>query len=247
MSTLGLKDLLDKAEPKLKQLHPVVASKARQLIAAAFKEGINIIITQGYRSKAEQDALYAQGRSKPGKIVTNAPGGHSYHNYGLAFDIAVLNPDGSINWNVDKNYYRVGALGQSLGLEWGGSWKKFPDYPHFQYTFGLSIDDLLAGKRPPQGDTVTKTVPKQEVKAAQSNAPKQATKINGIPVVGEIEIVNVKNAAYVCDKPSTNSKNLATVKLGTRLPISGSVPGWWEVIYNGQRAYVNEKFGKKVK
>ena len=242
MSAFGLKDLLDKAEPKLQKLHPTLAAKARQLITAAFKEGINIIITQGYRSKEEQDALYAQGRTKPGKRVTNAPGGYSYHNYGLAFDFAVLNGDGNISWNVDDKWKRVGALGKSLGLEWGGDWKKFPDYPHFQLTFGLSIQDLLAGKRPPQGTATTTATAK-----SKTTQTKPADKINGIQIVGEIEIVNVKTAAYICDKPSKNSKNLATAKLGTRWPISGSVPGWWEVIYNGRRAYINAKFGKRVK
>lgn len=238
MSTLGLKDLLDKAEPKLQKLHPLLAAKARQLITAAFKEGINIIITQGYRSKEEQNALYAQGRTKPGKIVTNAKGGYSYHNYGLAFDFAVLNADGSINWTVDNKWKRVGALGKSLGLEWGGNWKSFRDYPHFQLTFGLSIQDLLAGKRPPQEANKTST------KTAQ---PKSTNRVNGIPIVGEIEIVNVKYAAYICDKPSKKSKALDIAKLGTRWPIAGSVPGWWEIIYKGRRAYVNAKFGRRVK
>lgn len=238
MSALGLKDLLDKAEPKLQKLHPTLAAKARQLITAAFKEGINIIITQGYRSKEEQDALHAQGRTRPGKKVTNAPGGYSYHNYGLAFDFAVLNDDGSINWTVDNKWKRVGALGKSLGLEWGGDWKGFKDYPHFQFTFELSIQDLLAGKRPPQGTNTVSTKPAK---------PKPANKINGIPVVGEIEIVNVKKAAYICDRPSKQSRNLDTAPLGSRWPIAGSVPGWWEIIYKGQRAYVNAKFGRRVK
>lgn len=153
----GLKDLLEKAEKKLQGLHPTLAAKARQLITLAFKEGINIIITQGYRSTEEQDALYAQGRTKPGKIVTQVKGGHSYHNYGLAFDFAVLDANGKINWNVDKRWKRVGALGKSLGLEWGGDWTKFKDYPHFQLTFGLTIKDLLAGKLPPSAESAKKT------------------------------------------------------------------------------------------
>lgn len=68
----------------------------------------------------------------------------------------------------------------------------------------------------------------------------------GIPVVGTIEIVNVGAAAYVVDRPSETSTNLGTIKLGTKINISGSVPGWWEVIYNGRRAYVNDKYGKLV-
>lgn len=146
--TIGLKELIERAEKKLVGVHPLVATKARQLIERAYKVGINIIITQGLRTIEEQNELYAQGRTKTGKIVTNARGGYSYHNFGLAFDFAVLNADGSVNWNVDEKWKRVGQLGKSLGLEWGGDWKDFKDYPHFQMTFGLSLSDLRAGKRP---------------------------------------------------------------------------------------------------
>lgn len=147
---MTLNELLEKAEKKLEGVHPVVAEKARQLITKAYNEGIYVVITQGYRSKEEQDALYAQGRTKLGKIVTNAKGGYSYHNFGLAFDFALMNPDGSICWEVNDKWKRVAQIGKSLGLEWGGDWDSFKDYPHFQYTFGLSLADLRAGKRPPQ-------------------------------------------------------------------------------------------------
>lgn len=158
--TIGLKELLEKADKKLQGVHPTVAAKARQLISQAYKEGIPIIITQGFRSVEEQNELYAQGRTKPGKIVTNARGGYSYHNFGLAFDFAVLNPDGSVNWNVDAKWKRVGQIGKSLGLEWGGDWTSFKDYPHFQYTFGLSLAQLRAGKRPPAVQSIQKEEPK---------------------------------------------------------------------------------------
>lgn len=73
------------------------------------------------------------------------------------------------------------------------------------------------------------------------------TKPVGIKAVGTIKISGTKSgAAYICDKPSTNSKNLTTIKEGKTISISGSVPGWWEVIYDGKRAYVNAKFGKKI-
>jgi peptidoglycan LD-endopeptidase CwlK len=145
-------DLLNRAEKKLSGLHPVVAEKARNLIKKAHSEGIYIIITQGLRTIEEQNRLYAQGRTKPGKIVTNARGGYSYHNFGLAFDFCVCDVvKGSLapNWNVDRRWLRVGQIGKSLGLEWGGDWKSFKDYPHFQYTFGLSLAQLRSGKKPP--------------------------------------------------------------------------------------------------
>lgn len=83
-------------------------------------------------------------------------------------------------------------------------------------------------------------------------APKKETpkptyrSIDGIKIVGDIQIVNVQNAAYICDKPSANSKNIASIGLGNRLPIAGSVPGWWEVVYLGRRRYVSKKFGKML-
>jgi peptidoglycan LD-endopeptidase CwlK len=149
--TPTLQALLDRADKKLAGVHPTLKTKAIELIKRAYTQGINVLITQGYRSIDEQNELYAQGRTKPGKIVTNAKGGYSYHNFGLAFDIVIQNADGSLCWSVaDKRWKTVGAIGKSLGLEWGGDWRKFPDYPHFQLTFGLSLADLRAGKRPPQ-------------------------------------------------------------------------------------------------
>ncbi|WJQ05534.1 M15 family metallopeptidase (plasmid) [Geobacillus stearothermophilus] len=156
---MKVEELLFRAEKKLSGLHPIVADKARKLIRAAHSEGIYIIITQGLRTIEEQNRLYAQGRTKPGRIVTNARGGYSYHNFSLAFDFCVCNvAKGKLitSWNLDRRWFRVGQLGRSLGLEWGGDWKSFKDYPHFQYTFGLSLAQLRAGKKPPNTATVKK-------------------------------------------------------------------------------------------
>ncbi len=110
------------------------------------KLGIKLRITQGYRSIATQNALYAKGRTAAGKIVTNAKGGSSYHNYGLAIDVVEIRNDGTINWSPDWN--DIGAIGVNNGFEWGGNWTTILDRPHFQMTFGLSIHDLQQGKRP---------------------------------------------------------------------------------------------------
>jgi N-acetylmuramoyl-L-alanine amidase CwlA len=91
----------------------------------------------------------------------------------------------------------------------------------------------------------TPQVPKPKKKKVPAK-PKPKP-INDIPVKGYIQIGGTRTGkAYVCDKPSQKSENLATVRNGTKLPIAGSVPGWWEVIYEGKRAYVNEKFGRKM-
>lgn len=131
-------------------LHPIVRQATEELIKRCKARGIDILITQAYRSKEEQDALYAQGRTKPGKIVTNAKGGESYHNYGLAIDFCLLE-NGKAVWEVNDKWMAVVAEAKKLGFAWGGDFKgSFKDYPHLEMTFGLSIADLKAGKKPPQ-------------------------------------------------------------------------------------------------
>jgi peptidoglycan L-alanyl-D-glutamate endopeptidase CwlK len=109
------------------------------------------------RTFAEQDALFAQGRSKPGKVVTNAKGGQSYHNYGLAIDIVLIldkDKNGTFetaSWDVKSDFdgdkkadwMEVVQIFKRYGFEWGGDWK-FLDLPHFQKTYGKSIYELRA-------------------------------------------------------------------------------------------------------
>lgn len=125
----------------LNLLHPWVKQKAIELKERAKSVGINIIITQTYRTKAEQDGYYAQGRTKPGKIVTNTKYPNSLHCWGIAFDVAIVNKDGkTLNWSnapdTDKDgkndWTELRDIGVALGLEWGGDWKRFVDKPHFQ-------------------------------------------------------------------------------------------------------------------
>lgn len=136
-------------EQRLARVHPEVATRARAMVERCALAGVPIIITQGYRSIEEQDRLYAQGRTEPGKIVTKAKGGQSWHNFGLAFDIGVLDSVGKIDWNDDHPGWRQAAvIGKSLGLEWGGDWSGFKDRPHFQYTGPLTLPEarrLVAG------------------------------------------------------------------------------------------------------
>lgn len=112
-------------------LHPTLRVKVPELIERAAAAGINLIITQTLRSKSEQDEIYAQGRTQPGKIVTNAPYPQSLHNWGVAFDIAVIGADGKVTWDINW-FKKAGPIGEALGLAWGGRWSKFPDYPHFE-------------------------------------------------------------------------------------------------------------------
>ena len=138
----------------LKLLHPKLRQLAENLIEKAAEAGLSIMVTQTLRTVEEQNELYAQGRTKPGRIVTNARGGESFHNYGLAFDIVLMNgrkpnwdTGADINDNDIDDYFEIGELGERLGLTWGGRWK-FKDLPHFQFTFGLTLKELQSGKSP---------------------------------------------------------------------------------------------------
>ncbi|MGL4911408.1 MAG: M15 family metallopeptidase [Romboutsia sp.] len=131
----------------LNDLNPYVKHLANKFLDECNKQNLPVKIYFTFRTIAEQDELYAQGRTKSGKVVTNAKGGQSYHNYGLAFDAAPL-VNGDIDWNNETLFNKMGQIGQSVGLEWGGSWKSFKDTPHFQWSRGISIIDLQRGRRP---------------------------------------------------------------------------------------------------
>lgn len=104
--------------------------------------------THTLRTFEEQDALYALGRTKPGKVVTKARGGDSYHNYGLAVDIVLL-VGGKALWDIKTDYDKDGRsdwmevveIFKRYGWEWGGDWK-FVDNPHFQKNCGYTIAQL---------------------------------------------------------------------------------------------------------
>jgi peptidoglycan L-alanyl-D-glutamate endopeptidase CwlK len=145
---------------RIQLLHPKLRDEALEMydeIVEALTGSAACRFAYTLRTFAEQDALYAQGRSKPGKVVTNAKGGQSYHNYGLAIDIVLLvdkDKNGSFetaSWDVktdfDKDakadWMEVVQIFKRYGYEWGGEWK-FKDDPHFQKSFGKSIYELKA-------------------------------------------------------------------------------------------------------
>ena len=110
----------DRSERVIVTLLPEVQPYARALIGKAAAAGITIKVISGLRTYKEQDDLYAQGRDRPGPIVTKARGGYSNHNFGIAFDIGVF--EGSRYLDESPKYKAVGVLGTDLGLEWGGNW-----------------------------------------------------------------------------------------------------------------------------
>ena len=148
-----LEQAIDAADPRSEKyiatLLPDVQPIARALVQKAAQGGIRIKVISGLRTYAEQDALYAQGRTQPGPIVTNARGGYSNHNFGIAFDVGVF--EGAKYLGESAKYKAVGVLGMDLGLEWGGNWKTIVDQPHFQLRPAWARDwserDMLAELR----------------------------------------------------------------------------------------------------
>jgi peptidoglycan LD-endopeptidase CwlK len=135
-----------KTSRDLSDLVPVVAAKASAFVGACRAAGIDVLITSTLRDHEAQDALYAQGRTKPGHVVTNAKAGQSWHNYGCAFDfVPIIN--GKAAWDNVALFERCGAIAEACGLEWAGRWRRFNELAHCQYTGGLSLADLQSGKK----------------------------------------------------------------------------------------------------
>jgi len=130
---------------------------ARRFLAATasagLSSGLSARLISGTRTFAQQDALFAQGRTKPGNKVTNARGGQSNHNFGIAWDVGIFTSSGGYiddlaskgkmsRSAVESEYKKLGPVGRTLGLFWGGDWSK-PDRPHFQ----MLDNDQLASVR----------------------------------------------------------------------------------------------------
>lgn len=125
----------------LSDLQPAFATKAYAFQAACKKAGIDVLIYCTLRTNDEQTALFYQGRKTAGKIVTEARGGESYHNYGLAFDCVPLS-GGKPMWNDSASYTKMGVIGEKVGLVWSGRWSgKMKETAHFQDS-NESIDAL---------------------------------------------------------------------------------------------------------
>jgi peptidoglycan L-alanyl-D-glutamate endopeptidase CwlK len=120
-------------------MNDTFTSKAFDTLRAVRREGMDMgAAPQGaYRSFEEQDRLFAKGRTAPGKKVTGARGGESWHNYGVAADLAFYNEGGNITWPETGDYARLwtryGELAKQQGLRWGGDWTGLVDRPHIEY------------------------------------------------------------------------------------------------------------------
>lgn len=142
---------IDVTLPKLKTLHPAVKDDAIAIFEDIDKAGIHARCVYGLRTFEEQKTLYDLGRDVPGKIVTNAKPGYSFHNYGLAFDFCLLHNDKTWSWDtvedMDKDgvsdWLEIIAICEKHGWECGYRWTQFFDGPHVQKVFGYKVEQCL--------------------------------------------------------------------------------------------------------
>lgn len=149
---------------RIENLHPSVRDEVKKIIAECDKAltgRAKIRITQGLRTFAEQDSLYAQGRTKPGKKVTNAKGGQSIHNYGFAVDICLIIDGKTASWDTAKDWdgdkqsdwMEVVVIFKKNGWNWGGDWRTLKDMPHFDKK-GFSDWKVLSQKKRDKGNYI---------------------------------------------------------------------------------------------
>ena len=132
---------------KLNQLHPklrAIAIKAYNEAVLATPAGIHPVVDQTYRSFAESDKLYQQGRTMPGEIISNAKAGQSWHNWALALDFHLV-INGKDSWDVDENWMKVVNIFKAANFNWGGDFPgKFKDYPHLECKMGQTLNSLMS-------------------------------------------------------------------------------------------------------
>ena len=137
------------SEQRIALLHPKVRAEVTKLITEINSNVLTgeakVRVAQGFRTFEEQDALFKQ-RPK----VTNAKGGDSIHNYGLAIDIVLIINGKVASWDTKKDFDKdkqsdwmeVVQVLKKAGWNWGGDWRTFKDMPHFEKTFGLSLKQI---------------------------------------------------------------------------------------------------------
>lgn len=150
------------ASRRLTDLVPEAYERAEAAAVAWERAGLTVLVTCTYRTPEEQGALYAQGRLPLGAVnaareavglsaigenenrhkITNAAPGMSWHNWQRAFDVVPL-VAGKCVWNASASIWQdVGRIGEGCGLEWAARWKRFKEFPHFQFTAGMSIYNI---------------------------------------------------------------------------------------------------------
>lgn len=195
-------------------IHPNLRFKLKKLLKKCEDAGIGIIITEGFRSKEEQDALYAKGRTSPGNIVTNAKGNSysSQHQWGIAFDIAINDPDRTYDVKLIEE---VAKLAKKCKLSWGGDWKSIIDRPHF-YLRKWGSDTKKLKKKYTVPEKFKKTWTAVVIRESGINLYK-----------------NVSKTKVICRIPK-----------GTKVDVLYKKLWYAKVEYKGQRGYVKKKYLK---
>ena len=228
------------------KLHPRLQEKFKLLQKKCAQKGITIRATECLRTAKEQDALYAKGRTSPGPKVTNASGkdAKSMHQWGVAVDI-VIDMDADKDGDVDiRDLYNVkllnvvGKLGQSIGLEWGGSWKSIVDKPHFQLPdWGSTPAKLKAKYGTPEKFIATWS---KTTKVVKSNTNKLFKKTF-------TTTANLK--MRTSPDTSDNSNVIQILKKGIKVTGTGKyitvgTKKWLEVKSGGKTGYCSKKYLK---
>jgi len=133
-----------RSETNILTLAPKAQKTARVFLGIFKTAHKDVRILSGTRTYAQQDKLYAQGRTTPGNIVTNARGGQSNHNFGIAWDIGLFEQGNYIQ--TDAAYLALAniVLPQMTEIEWGGNWTTLKDHPHYQIK---AISESIAALR----------------------------------------------------------------------------------------------------
>lgn len=220
----------------LATLKPKVRQLAEQLVMRCKEQGITVIVTQALRTFAEQDALFAQGRTKPGSIVTRAKGGFSLHNYGVAFDIVPI-INGKADYKNLELFDRIGTLGEQIGLEWGGRWKTFPDRPHFQFLAGYTlvdfqnkkIDETKFALKPPTPPVTAQPIAPAQPQPLPTQPPTRVLRVTA-------SVLNVRSA------PSVASNILGQLQQGSPVTSLEQKNGWVKITFGTGFGWVSGQY-----
>lgn len=207
---------------KLELLKPKVRELAERLINECKNLGYQSTITQTLRTIEEQDALYAQGRTKPGNIVTYAKGGESFHNFGVAFDFCPI-VNGKLDWNNLELFKKIGSIGKSLGLEWGGDWPTpKTDLPHFECKCGFTLKDFQNNKVDWKKFDVG-TIPAPQVRLANLK-------------------VTAREGLNVRSGPAATNAKIGKLNFGEAVVPLEKSSGWFKIKYGDSFGWVSESY-----
>lgn len=136
------------ASASLEDLTPDTRRVAQRFIEKARARGIELRVVSTLRTCEEQNAIYAQGRTAPGPIISGASGCRSWHTWGRAFDVLIEGENGPVLDGADHRYDELGDIAKSMGMRWGGDFSWGRDAVHFEYHPGLEIDDVCPDPSP---------------------------------------------------------------------------------------------------